>query len=119
MMIPYIGQVVIISLSTTESHAVDMKRPMRTISLEPNFAKSTRSFVSGGLAGSLVLHEKGWFGHRQTVLHVGEGPIWQARWRGRLIAWANDLVSCLILLYKGYQQLNRVSKSTILRPKAG
>ncbi|KAK0499462.1 hypothetical protein EDD18DRAFT_1307946 [Armillaria luteobubalina] len=86
------GQIVIISLSTTESYVVDMKRPMRTISLEPNFAKkSTRSFVSGGLAGSLVLHEKGWLGHRQTVLHVGEGPIWQVRWRGRLIAWANDL----------------------------
>ncbi len=111
MMIPYIGQVVIISLSTTESYAVDMKRPMRTISLEPNFAKkSTRSFVSGGLAGSLVLHEKGWLGHKQTVLHVGEGPIWQARWRGRLIAWANDLVSCFILLFKCCQHLDRVSK---------
>lgn len=86
------GQVVIKSLSTTESYAFDMKRPTRTVSLEPNFAKkSTRAFVSGGLAGSLVLHEKGWLGHRQTVLHIGEGPIWQARWRGKLIAWANDL----------------------------
>lgn len=39
------------------------------------------------------MHEKGWLGHKETVLHSGEGPIWQVRWRGRLIAWANDLVS--------------------------
>ncbi|KAJ8698885.1 Vacuolar protein sorting-associated protein 41 [Pleurotus ostreatus] len=69
-----------------------MKRPMRTIALEPNFVKiSYRSFVCGGLAGTLVLHEKGWLGHKETVLHSGEGPIGQVRWRGRLIAWANDL----------------------------
>ncbi|KAF9498914.1 vacuolar assembling protein VPS41 [Pleurotus eryngii] len=86
------GQVVIHSLSSKESYAFDMKRPMRTIALEPNFSKSSyRSFVCGGLAGTLVLHEKGWLGHKETVLHSGEGPIGQVRWRGRLIAWANDL----------------------------
>ncbi|EKM55080.1 uncharacterized protein PHACADRAFT_142974 [Phanerochaete carnosa HHB-10118-sp] len=86
------GQVVIYSLSTPEVYSFDKKRPMRTVSLEPNFAKrSTRAFVCGGLAGNLILHEKGWLGHKETVLHTGEGPIWQARWRGRLIAWANDL----------------------------
>jgi hypothetical protein len=44
------------------------------------------------MAGNLVMHEKGWLGHKQMVLHSGEGPIWQVRWRDRLIAWANDLV---------------------------
>jgi hypothetical protein len=44
------------------------------------------------MAGNLIMHEKGWLGHKETVLHLGEGPIWQIRWRGRLIAWANDLV---------------------------
>ncbi|KAJ6544053.1 hypothetical protein B0H19DRAFT_956201 [Mycena capillaripes] len=84
------GQVVIHSQS--ESYAFDLKRPMRTVALEPNFAKrTTRAFVCGGMAGNLVLHEKGWLGHKETVLHLGEGPIWQVRWRGRLIAWANDL----------------------------
>lgn len=69
-----------------------MKRPMRTIALETLFAKRTsRAFVSGGMAGSLVLTEKGWLGHKQTTLHAGEGPIWQVRWRDRLIAWANDV----------------------------
>lgn len=86
------GQVVVYSLSTPEVYSFDKKRPMRTISLEPNFAKrSSRAFVCGGMAGNLILHEKGWLGHKETVLQSGEGPIWQARWRGRLIAWANDL----------------------------
>ncbi|KAJ6522772.1 hypothetical protein DFH09DRAFT_1191159 [Mycena vulgaris] len=83
------GQVVIHSQS--ESYAFDLKRPMRTVALEPNFAKRTsRAFVCGGMAGNLILHEKGWLGHKETVLHQGEGPIWQIRWRGNLIAWAND-----------------------------
>ena len=72
----------------------DMKRPIRTVALEPNFAKKgTRAFVCGGLAGALVLREKGWLGHKETTLHTGEGPIWHVRWRTHLIAWANDLVS--------------------------
>jgi hypothetical protein len=82
------------SLFTTESYLFDMKRPMRTVAIEPNFAKrSSKALVYGGLAGTLVLNEKGWLGHKETVLHSGEGPIWQVRWRSRLIAWANDLVS--------------------------
>lgn len=83
-------------MSTTETYSFDLKRPMRTVAFEPNFAKrNTRSFVCGGLAGNLTLYEKGWLGHKETVLHSSEGPIWQVRWRGRLIAWANDLVSIL------------------------
>jgi hypothetical protein len=66
---------------------------MRTIALEPAFARSgTRAFVCGGTAGALVMHEKGWLGHKETIIHQGEGPIYQVRWRGTLIAWANDLV---------------------------
>ena len=89
-----LGQVVIHSLNTPESYSFDYKRPMRTLALEPNFSKrGTRSFVCGGLAGNLILHDKGWLGHKETILHNGEGPVWQVRWRGTLIAWANDLVS--------------------------
>lgn len=89
-----VGQVVIYSLGTPEVYHFDMKRPMRTVALEPNFAKrSGRAFVCGGLAGNLTMHEKGWLGHKETLLDSNEGPIWQVRWRGRLIAWANDLVS--------------------------
>ncbi|TFK69442.1 vacuolar assembling protein VPS41 [Pluteus cervinus] len=86
------GQVVIHSLSTPEAYAFDVKRPMKTVAMEPNFAKKgTRSFVSGGMSGDLILREKGWLGHKDTILHSGEGPIYQTRWKGRLIAWSNDL----------------------------
>ncbi|KAJ3825366.1 hypothetical protein F5880DRAFT_1638492, partial [Lentinula raphanica] len=91
------GQVIIISLSSRESYAFDLRRPLRTVALEPSFAqRSSRAFVFGGLAGSLTLREKrGFFGvgHTETVLHSSEGSIWQVRWSpsGPLIAWANDL----------------------------
>ncbi|TBU65241.1 vacuolar assembling protein VPS41 [Dichomitus squalens] len=86
------GQVAVYSLSNPETYVFNMKRPLRTVALEPSFAKSsTRSVVSGGMAGNLVLHEKGWLGYKETILHSGEGPVWQVRWRDNLIAWANDL----------------------------
>ncbi|RDX46971.1 vacuolar assembling protein VPS41 [Lentinus brumalis] len=86
------GQVAVFSVTNPETHVFNMKRPVRTVALEPNFAKSsTRSLISGGMAGNLVLHEKGWLGYKETILHSGEGPIWQVRWRENLVAWANDL----------------------------
>ncbi|WVR07632.1 hypothetical protein IAU60_004674 [Kwoniella sp. DSM 27419] len=86
------GRVVIHSLTSTESYAFDYKRPMRAIALEPGFAKkNTRAFVCGGMAGNLILQEKGWLGYKEQILHSGEGPIWAIEWRGNLIAWANDL----------------------------
>lgn len=88
------GKVAVQSLTTSEHYVFDLKRPMRSVTLEPNFGKrSTRQLVSGGMAGSLILHEKGWLGHKEVVLHSGEGPIWATEWRGTLIAWANDAVS--------------------------
>ena len=88
------GQVVINGVSSSETYVFDMKRPMRTVALEPNFARrGTRAFVCGGMAGTLVMREKGWLGHKETVLYQGEGPVYQARWRGPLIAWASDTVS--------------------------
>ena len=88
------GRVVIRSTTSPEIYAFDQKRPVRAVALEPNFAKkSTKAFVCGGLAGTLVMYEKGWLGHKETVLHSGEGPIWAIQWRGNLIAWANDKVS--------------------------
>lgn len=70
-----------------------MRRPMRCIALDPNYSKrNTRQFVSGGMAGNLVLSEKGWLGQKDVTLYSGEGPIWAAEWRGSLIAWASDAV---------------------------
>lgn len=41
----------------------------------------------------LVLHEKGFFRYKSTVLHGGEGAIITIRWKSCYIAWANDMVS--------------------------
>ncbi|EPQ28250.1 uncharacterized protein PFL1_04077 [Pseudozyma flocculosa PF-1] len=85
------GMVSVSALSTSEQYVFDFKRPMRCISLEPNFGrKSTRALVCGGMAGALVQREKSWFGHKEVVLHAGEGPIYTTQWRSNLIAWAND-----------------------------
>lgn len=85
------GLVSVSSLSSSESYTFDFKRVMRSISLEPSFGRrSTRSFVCGGMSGQLVMREKSWFGHREVILHEGEGPIWTTKWRGNFVAWTND-----------------------------
>lgn len=61
------------------------------MALEPDYAsRSTRQFVSGGMAGNLTLHEKGWLGPKDVTLHSGEGPIWSVQWRRNYIVWSND-----------------------------
>ena len=32
----------------------------------------------------------GWFRAKDTVIHSGEGPIYNVKWRGPFISWAND-----------------------------
>ncbi|KAE9406995.1 hypothetical protein BT96DRAFT_963264 [Gymnopus androsaceus JB14] len=75
------GQVIIISLSSRESYSFNLRRPIRTVALEPSFAsRSSRAFVCGGLAGTLTLREKrSFFGaaHSESVLHTSEGAVWQ------------------------------------------
>ncbi|CAG8459764.1 7650_t:CDS:10 [Paraglomus occultum] len=70
----------------------DYKRPVKCVALDPEYnRKKTRPFVCGGMAGILHLREKGWFGDKDTPLQgSGEGPITAVKWRGSLIAWAND-----------------------------
>ena len=53
------------------------------------------------MAGTLVMHEKGWLGHKESLLHSNEGPIWAISWRGNLIAWANDAG---VKIYDTYSQ---------------
>ncbi|KAF9386684.1 Vacuolar protein sorting-associated protein 41, partial [Podila verticillata] len=86
------GKVVINGLFTQEHHVFNYKRPIKAVALEPDYAKSTsKQFVSGGMAGQLILNEKGWLGNQDVVLHSGEGSIYAIKWRGNLIAWSNDL----------------------------
>ncbi|CAL1378642.1 unnamed protein product [Linum trigynum] len=85
------GTVVINSLFTDEKMKFEYHRPMKAISLDPEYSRKTsRRFVAGGLAGQLYLNSKKWLGYRDQVLHSGEGPIHAVKWRTNLIAWAND-----------------------------
>ncbi|KAI8449067.1 hypothetical protein BY996DRAFT_215550 [Phakopsora pachyrhizi] len=87
------GKVSILPISGNgDVYILDLRRPMRSIALEPLYFKhlNKRQFVTGGLAGNLTLHEKGWLGNIETVLHSGEGPVWTIEWKSHHIAWAND-----------------------------
>ncbi|RKO93321.1 hypothetical protein BDK51DRAFT_11338, partial [Blyttiomyces helicus] len=85
------GKVVINSLYTPEVQPFNFKRPVKAVSLEPDYSrKTTRQFVSGGMAELLLLSGKGWFGNKDIVIHSGEGPVYAVRWRGNFIAWANE-----------------------------
>ncbi|TKY48587.1 Vacuolar protein sorting-associated protein 41-like [Spatholobus suberectus] len=85
------GSVVINSLFSDEKLKFEYHRPMKAIALGPDYARNTsRRFVAGGLAGNLYLNSKKWLGHRDQVLHSGEGPIHAVKWRTSLVAWAND-----------------------------
>lgn len=85
------GSVVINGLFTEERMKFEYHRPMKAIAVDPGYAnKSSRRFVTGGLAGQLYFNVKKWIGYRDQVLHSGEGPIHAVKWRASLIAWAND-----------------------------
>lgn len=87
------GKVMIRSLYSDASQELQFDRPVKAVAIEPDYSKSTKKkFVIGGMAGELLLTEKGWFGRpTQKVLHAGEGPIQTIKWRGMFIAWANEL----------------------------
>ena len=81
------------ALISNEQSTFSYKRPVKAVSLDPDYGrKGTRQLVAGGAAAQLSMMEKGWFGNKEVVLHAGEGTIHAVKWRGSLIAWANDTV---------------------------
>lgn len=85
------GKVYIYALYTPEIQSFDYRRPVKAVAIDPDYArKKARQFVSGGMAEQLVMNEKGWLGHQNTVLHANEGPIYSIQWKNNFIAWAND-----------------------------
>ncbi|KAL7270376.1 Vacuolar protein sorting-associated protein 41 [Rhizina undulata] len=81
----------------------NFKRPILAVALSPNF-QTDRTFISGGLAGNLVLSTVStpgsagsWIGlgggGRDTILHSGEGAISAIAWSKespRFVAWTNE-----------------------------
>lgn len=62
------GSIVINSLFTEEKMKFEYHRPMKAIALDPDYARKTsRRFVTGGLAGHLYYNTKKWLGYRDQV----------------------------------------------------
>ena len=54
------GKVVVQALEVKETQIMDLKRPVRCVALDPDYSKSSsRRVVSGGMAGQLIMNEKG------------------------------------------------------------
>ena len=65
------GLVVINGLFIDESFKFVYHRPMRALALDPGFSRmSSRRFVTGGLAGHLILNSKTWLGNRDKVFNL-------------------------------------------------
>ncbi|KAJ1656188.1 Vacuolar protein sorting-associated protein 41 [Dispira simplex] len=85
------GQVMVHSLVSDERTSYRFLRPMKCIALHPTYRLNpARPFVAGGMAGDLILSERGWLGKRDTLLHSGEGPVFNVQWCDTFIAWACD-----------------------------
>lgn len=55
-----IGKVVVNSLFGTEEIVFNYMRPVKCVQLDPQYSKKTsRRVVSGGMAGKLIVSEKG------------------------------------------------------------
>ncbi|XP_013388215.1 vacuolar protein sorting-associated protein 41 homolog [Lingula anatina] len=86
------GRVVIIGLYGSDNNQeFQFDRPIKAVSLDPGFYRPNmgRQYVTGD--EKLTLHEKGFLSrHKTTILHDGEGPIRNIKWRSYFIAWTND-----------------------------
>lgn len=105
-------------LDMKDVHLRNFARPVQAVALSPEF-KSDRTYLSGGLAGQLILTvgggqgrststttgtavaaASGWLGTmglgtntgKDTVLHSGEGTISSIKWSlsGKYVAWLNE-----------------------------
>ena len=85
------GTVVIGSVLEAEDiSASNFKRPVHSVALDPNY-KSSKTFISGGMAGDVILSERGWLGNRSdTILQKSDDPVIAIYWIDGLIIWMND-----------------------------
>lgn len=69
------GKVIVQALEVKENQIMDFKRPVRCVALDPDYAKSSsRRVVSGGMAGQLIMSEKGtmvrYASNNRVVRHI-------------------------------------------------
>lgn len=85
------GRVVIGSINDPKDiTASDFKRPVHAVALDPNY-KSTKRFISGGMAGDVILSERGWLGQRSDfTLNSSEDPVIAVYWIESIFIWMNE-----------------------------
>uniref|UniRef100_A0A5F8HDC8 VPS41 subunit of HOPS complex n=1 Tax=Monodelphis domestica TaxID=13616 RepID=A0A5F8HDC8_MONDO len=110
------GKVQVFGLYSGEEFHETFDCPIKIIAVHPQFLRShCKQFVTGGK--KLVLFERSWMSRwKSSVLHEGEGNIRNVKWRGNLIAWANNMgVKILDVISK--QRITNVPRDDIsLRP---
>ncbi|RKO98694.1 hypothetical protein CXG81DRAFT_15569, partial [Caulochytrium protostelioides] len=85
------GIVAVRNLYNDDLQQHDQKRRVMGVALDPEYAKrSTRPLVCGGMAETVSLLTRGWFGIKDVAIHAGEGPIYALAWHGHVLAWANE-----------------------------
>lgn len=68
----------------------DFKRPIQAVVLSSDYA-TNKTFVSGGMAGEVILSQRNWLGNRvDTTLVKGDGPITGIFTIDDVIFWMND-----------------------------
>ncbi|XP_064648417.1 vacuolar protein sorting-associated protein 41 homolog [Lineus longissimus] len=86
------GRVVITGLYSSENNqTTNFDRPVKAVAIDPQFHRSGtgRQFATGD--DRLLMYEKGFLSRKSTVIHSGEGPIRNIKWKGAFVAWCNDL----------------------------
>ncbi|KAM4688354.1 vacuolar protein sorting-associated protein 41 homolog [Discoglossus pictus] len=85
------GKVQVFGLYSREGLHEIFDCPIKIVAVHPHFGKSNcKQFVTGG--NKLLLYERSWLNRwKTTILHEGEGNITNIKWRGNLIAWANNM----------------------------
>ncbi|KAG4301223.1 hypothetical protein PCK1_002533 [Pneumocystis canis] len=72
------GSVALYTRSNNNIILYNYRRPVKSVAIDPNYSQNSR-IISG------------WLGSKDIVLHYGEGPIYEIKWYGDLVAWANDI----------------------------
>ena len=84
------GRVTIANVWTQSQSSYNFhNQVLLAVALHPFYERETM-FAVGGTGQQLLLHYVRYFRSENETLHAGEGSIYNIKWRGDLIAWAND-----------------------------
>ncbi|XP_030059835.1 vacuolar protein sorting-associated protein 41 homolog [Microcaecilia unicolor] len=110
------GKVQVFGLYSREGFHEIFDCPIKIVAVHPQFGKSScKQFVTGG--NKLLLYERTWLNRWKTfVLHEGEGNITNIKWRGNLIAWANNMGVKILDIVTRQRITNVPRDDTSLRP---